>query len=85
MLRERGQRDDLRFLPALAYVAQMSGDASLRALVLERAQRIELGSWGKPFTLNGRIGFRIHSLLSSAGGGGTQVGKAAPTPQKEKK
>jgi hypothetical protein len=66
-LREHGMTGDIRFLPALAYVARLSGDASLRALVLERARRMEIGGWGKPFTINGRIGFRTYSLLAGEG------------------
>jgi hypothetical protein len=41
----------------------MRRDEKLRDLVLARAAEIQLGGWGKPFTLNGRIGFRVYSLL----------------------
>ena len=30
----------------------------------QRAEQLDLGSWGKPFSINGRIGFRIESLLA---------------------
>jgi hypothetical protein len=54
---------DARLLPGTAYVARMRRDEKLRDLVLARAAEIQLGGWGKPFTLNGRIGFRVYSLL----------------------
>ncbi len=56
---------DARFYPAVAYVARLTGDAQLRAAALARADQLDLGAWGKPFTIQGRIGFRIHSLLDS--------------------
>ena len=55
---------DARFYPGVAYVARLSHDPKLRALALDRAAQLDLGSWGKPFTINGRIGFRIYSLLN---------------------
>lgn len=56
---------DARFYPAVAYVARLTGDARLRSTALARADQLDLGAWGKPLTINGRIGFRIHSLLMS--------------------
>ena len=35
----------------------------MRDAAMTRARHLDLGSWGKPFTVNGRIGFRILSLL----------------------
>jgi hypothetical protein len=61
-MRARGADVDPRFLPAMAYVARLSGDsAQLRS---ERAAvaRLKFGTWGKPFTIAGRIGFRMLSL-----------------------
>jgi hypothetical protein len=55
---------DARFYPAVAYVAVLNGDAQLRQLALDKARKLKLGSWGKPLSVNGRIGFRIHSLLA---------------------
>jgi hypothetical protein len=61
---ERKAREDARVFPAVAYLASITGDTAMRDAALARAQRLDLGSWGKPFTVNGRIGFRIYSLLS---------------------
>jgi hypothetical protein len=55
---------DARMYPAVAYVAALTGDAKLRAAALARADALEIGGWGKPFTLNSRIAFRIYSLLA---------------------
>jgi hypothetical protein len=63
---QRRGREDIRAFPAVAYVAALTGDPALRAAVRERVQRLDLGNWGKPFTINGRIGFRIESLLDDA-------------------
>jgi hypothetical protein len=59
---------DARLFPALAYLAGKTGDRELKAAALERAAKLDLGSWGKPFTINGRIGLRIHSLLATSTG-----------------
>lgn len=55
---------DARFYPAVAYVAALEGDAALRQIALAKAKKLNLGSWGKPLSINGRIGFRIYSLLA---------------------
>lgn len=60
----RLRKRDPRFYPAVAYVAAQQRDRRLAEAALASASRLELGSWGKPFTIAGRIGFRIHSLLS---------------------
>lgn len=56
-------RSDARVYPALAYVGRLTDNAAMCDAALQRAQRLDLGSWGKPFSINGRIGFRIYSLL----------------------
>ena len=61
---DRKPAPDARLLPAVAYVAALTGDQKLRAVVLKDAERLNLGNWGKPFTINGRLGFRIRSLLA---------------------
>lgn len=53
-----------RFIPGIAYVARLSTDPELRAFALAGVQHIDLGGWGKPFTLAGRLGFRVYSLLA---------------------
>ena len=55
---------DARLFPAVAYMAALRGNAEWKAAALKRAEKLDLGSWGKPFTINGRLGFRIYSLLS---------------------
>ncbi|MGH7786109.1 MAG: beta-L-arabinofuranosidase domain-containing protein [Candidatus Binatia bacterium] len=70
---QRKAREDARAFPAVAYMAHLTGDPAMRAAALARADKLDLGSWGKPFTINGRIGFRIYSLL-----GGTP-----PAPSKK--
>jgi hypothetical protein len=42
----------------------LNGDQDMRAAARERADGIDLGSWGKPFSVSGRIGFRVESLLN---------------------
>lgn len=59
------RREDARFYPAVAYVAALKHDSALRRLVMKRVERLQPTGWGKPFTLDGRIGFRIHSLLAT--------------------
>ena len=65
---KRQAREDMRAFPAVAYVAALTGNAAMREAARARARRLDLGSWGKPFSINGRIGFRIESLLGAAAG-----------------
>jgi hypothetical protein len=60
---EHPARTDARAFPAVAYVAHLTNDPAMRDTALRRARNLDLGSWGKPFTINGRLGFRIFSLL----------------------
>jgi hypothetical protein len=62
---KRRQHEDARAFPAVAYVAALTGDRAMREAARERVERIDLGGWGKPFTISGRIGFRIESLLNA--------------------
>lgn len=74
---------DARLYPAVAYLAATKGSPQLRAAALERARKLDLGSWGKPFTINGRLGFRIYSLLDGGKGFGsppTPAAGATPGP-----
>src|SRR3990172_4483422 len=59
----RKARQDARMYPALAYVATLGGNPELRRAALSRGGELHVGSWGKPFAINGRIGFRIHALV----------------------
>ena len=63
---QRKAREDVRAFPAVAYVAAITGNAAMRDAARARADRLDLGSWGKPYSINGRIGFRIESLLAAA-------------------
>jgi hypothetical protein len=56
---------DARLFPAVAYEAARRGDRGLEAAARARAKKLQMGSWGKPFSINGRIGFRIYSLIES--------------------
>ncbi len=60
---EEPAKADARAFPAVAYVGRLTGNDAMREAALQRGRRLDLGSWGKPFTINGRIGFRIFSLL----------------------
>jgi hypothetical protein len=62
---KRKAGEDVRAFPAVAYVAALTGDAAMRAAARSRVDHLDLGSWGKPFGVNGRIGFRIESLLAA--------------------
>jgi hypothetical protein len=75
---KRKAREDARAFPAVAYVGALTGDAAMRAAARDRADRLDLGSWGKPFGVNGRIGFRIESLLAAPP-------PAAPAPAHRKR
>jgi len=63
VMQHRAQEDP-RALPAVAYVAALTGNAAMREAARAAAARLDLGNWGKPFSVNGRLGFRIESLLS---------------------
>jgi hypothetical protein len=54
---------DPRYFPAVAWIAARNGDAAYRAQAEDAVARHGFGAWGKPFTLAGRGGFRILSLL----------------------
>jgi hypothetical protein len=84
----RAAREDARAFAAVAYVADLTGDANMRATALQRLDRLDLGSWGKPFSVNGRTGFRIASLLSEPPAadqsGGGRPGRPARDARSEK-
>jgi hypothetical protein len=62
VVRGRGDGVDPRFLPALAYTARLRADAEQMRMATAAVARLKFGNWGKPFTIAGRIGFRILSL-----------------------
>lgn len=53
---------DARFYPALAYIGRIAGKPEWVEVARRRAQRMEFGNWGKPFTSQGRLALRIESL-----------------------
>lgn len=54
---------DPRYFPVVAYVARLDENEAYREAAADAVQRHAFGTWGKPFTLAGRGGFRILSLL----------------------
>ncbi len=54
---------DSRFYPAVAYIGRVADNPDWVELARARVARLDLGNWGKPFTIQGRIGLRIESLL----------------------
>ena len=73
-VRAHGSDIDPRFLPAVAYAARVSTGDPYTALAA--VARLKFGNWGKPFTIAGRIGFRILSL-SAAPAPSSRVTKSA--------
>jgi hypothetical protein len=63
---ESKAREDTRAFPAVAYVAALTRNAPMGAAARERVEHLDLDGWGKPFTVNGRIAFRIESLIGEA-------------------
>jgi len=51
-----------RYFPAVAYVGRITKNRDYQRAAAEAVPRQQFGDWGTPFTLAGRLGFRIHSL-----------------------
>jgi hypothetical protein len=64
VMKQPGQHD-IRAMPAVAYIAALTGDRAMHEAARRRVEAVDLGLWGKPFSVNGRIGFRIESLLAA--------------------
>lgn len=64
---ERKRPRDSRFYPAVAYIGRVTGEKSWLDLAADRIDRLDLGNWGKPFTIQGRIGLRILSIAQGSG------------------
>jgi hypothetical protein len=77
---QRRAHEDQRAFPAVAYVAALTGNRAMRDAARSRVQQLDLGNWGKPYSVNGRIGFRIESLL--AGKTATAGSHAARPPRR---
>jgi len=56
---EYGAPRDARLLPALAYVGRVSHRPQYSKLAQQTIGTLKLGTWGKPLTIAGRIGFSI--------------------------
>jgi hypothetical protein len=69
---------DLRLYPALPYVTTLSGDTRLAGAARRVLDAIEFGSWAKPFTIAGRTGFRILSLLGTDAASPAPAGETTP-------
>ncbi len=57
---------DARFYPAVAYAGRIAGKPEWVEIARRRIQQVDLGSWGKPFTLQGRLALRIENLSQAA-------------------
>ncbi len=64
---ERGAGADARLFPAVAYVGRITDAQPYRRAAIAAAERLRFGGWGKPFTVAGRLGFRILSLTAADG------------------
>ncbi len=53
---------DARFYPGVAYGGAILNKPAWIAVANEKAQRIKIGNWGKPFTINGRLRLRLEAL-----------------------
>jgi hypothetical protein len=60
----RGSAADPRLMPALAYVGGIAGKPEYTRMAAASVARLKFGNWGKPFTIAGRLGFRILSLTA---------------------
>lgn len=56
---------DSRFYPAVAYAGRMANNPEWVELARQRARGLQLGNWGKPLSIQGRVGLRILSLTQS--------------------
>jgi exo-rhamnogalacturonan lyase-like protein len=73
---------DARLLPAIAYVGRVAANPGYRQLADATVARLQFGGWGKPFTLAGRLGFRILSLTTGSSvtvAGGSAGGRMSPS------
>lgn len=57
------QPKDARFYPALAYVGAITANEDWKRLARGAVDRLELGRWGKPMTIGGRIGLSTLNWL----------------------
>jgi hypothetical protein len=57
---------DARFYPALAYIGGVAGRDEWSATARAAADRLQLGRWGKPLTIGGRLGFSSLYWLGNA-------------------
>jgi hypothetical protein len=55
---------DARFMPAVAYVGRLTAQLEYTEAAALTVSRLTFGNWGKPFTIAGRLGFRLLSLTA---------------------
>ena len=58
------RQKDIRYYPAVAYAGRIAANPQWLAAAQRRLDRLELGNWGKTFTINGRYGLRLDNLLA---------------------
>ena len=80
VMKQPGEHD-VRAVPVVAYVASLTGDRAMYRVARQRADELDLGLWGKPFSVNGRIGFRIESLLAAGAPRSTHRKEGRPRSQ----
>jgi hypothetical protein len=54
---------DPRYFPALAYVGRIAAQPQATRAARDAVARLKFGSWAKPFTIAGRLGFAVLSQL----------------------
>ena len=62
----RSDVKDVRYFPAVAYVGRLTSNAAMLEATRATAARLAFGDWAKPFTIDGRTGFRILSQTDAA-------------------
>jgi hypothetical protein len=80
-VRARGGTVDPRFLPAMAYVARVSGDKEQLSAITAAVKSLKFGNWGKPFTIAGRTGFRVLSLRAAQASSPSATQPPTVTPE----
>jgi rhamnogalacturonyl hydrolase YesR len=53
----------------LGYLAVLTGDERYRRAALAQAAATEIGTWGKPIAVRGRVGFRLLAPLAGGAAG----------------
>jgi len=70
----RGADVDRRLVPAVAYVGRITGRPEYGEVARAALTKLQFGTWGKPFTIAGRVGFSVLANATPA------PAAAVPTP-----